>query len=160
MKLRSQTSENLPAKIRRWFGEFARSLWFKLFGIFYWRGMKKNPEKAYQYLPLFAPFLRAVPFFAVFTCLFERYSDYESRERLLVKIYDITDKARKFTRDDVVTVSRCFALSAAYLLDDQSERDRLLGECFRWFPKTAKEFHELYLELHKNWGTQPKVQIP
>jgi hypothetical protein len=159
MKMRKRTSENLRAKIRYWLWKFAHSFWFKILGIIYWRDMKKNPEKAYRYLPLFAPFLRAVPFFAVFTCLFERYSDYESREHLLARIYDVVDKARKFTQDDLVIVSRCFTLSVAYLLDDQSERGRLLAECLRCFPRTTREFHELYQQLHRNWGTEPRVQI-
>jgi hypothetical protein len=158
MKMYS-TNENLLAKIRRWFRKLARSFWFKLFGIFYWRAVKRSPEKAYQYLPLLAPFSRALPFFAVFTCLFERYQDYDSREHLLVKLYDVVDKIREFTRDDSLMVSRCFTLTVAYLLDDQSERDRLLDECLRCFPKTTREFHKYYLELHNNWGTQPRVQI-
>jgi len=155
----SQTNENLSAKIRRWLWKFACSFWFRLFGIFYWRAMRKNPEKAYQYLPLLAPFSRALPFFAVFTCLFERYQDYESKEHLLARIYDVVAKAGKFTRDNSLTVSRCFTLSVAYLLNDQNEKDRLLNECLRCFPKTTREFHKYYLELHRGWGTQPRVQI-
>jgi hypothetical protein len=159
MKMYSRTNENFLVKIRRWLWESIHFLWFKISVPFYWRGIKKNPEKAYRYLPLLTPFLGAVPFFAVFTSLFERYPDYETRERLLAKIYDIVDRTKKFTRDDVVMVSRCFTLSAAYLMDDQSEKDRLLGECLRCFPKTTREFHRYYLELHKSWGFQPRVQI-
>jgi hypothetical protein len=65
MKMGNLTSRNLPAKIRRWFWEFVRSFWFKLLGFLYWRNIKRNPEKAYQYLPSLAPFLQAVPFFSV-----------------------------------------------------------------------------------------------